>query len=92
MAKKKDIQIRCSEQMINGVYSNFSIVSKGSDEVVVDFVYLQPGETHGEIRSRVVMAKSMVRRLIAKLSQQLDDDGDLDDDLDEIPPMTISFN
>lgn len=91
MANKKEIEVRCSEDIMNGVYANFSIVTKGHDEFMIDFVFLQPDDAHGDIRSRVVIPQSMIRRLIASLSAHLDE-SDASDDTDEIPPFTINFN
>jgi hypothetical protein len=67
----KHIPIQCPPEVINGVYTNFSIVNHTSSEFVVDFIFVHPNTKTGEVRSRVIMHANHVRRLIETLEDNL---------------------
>ena len=58
-----DIQIDLSEDVANGVYSNFVVTNMNSEEFVFDFTYLQPYANKGSVRSRVIMSPRNAKKL-----------------------------
>jgi hypothetical protein len=54
-----------------GVYSNFSVAHQSTDEVILDFGFVAPGQTRGRVRSRIVLSHPQVERLAQLLNQVL---------------------
>ena len=52
-----------------GVYSNTTLVHMSEEEVVLDFVYLFPGQGRGRVRSRVIIPLAHVGKLSTLLQQ-----------------------
>jgi hypothetical protein len=56
-----------------GVYSNFFMLHRSADEVIIDFCFIPPGQTRGRIRSRVVMPFQQVGQLAEMLNKTADE-------------------
>ncbi|MCB4756869.1 MAG: DUF3467 domain-containing protein [Elusimicrobia bacterium] len=56
-----------------GVYSNMSALFLSGEEVILDFVFLPPGQSRGRIRSRVVLPFPHVHRLADVLKKTSED-------------------
>lgn len=70
--KMSKVKIHIDEQLANGVYSNLVMVHQTDAEMVLDFLYLQPGQPKAALRSRVVTSPRHVKRLISVLQDQMD--------------------
>ncbi len=55
------------------VYSNFSIVHRSSEEVILDFLFLPHGRTRARVRSRVILSYRHVKKLAQLLNQTLNE-------------------
>ena len=88
-----DIQIDLSEDVANGVYSNFVVTNMNSEEFVFDFTYLQPYANKGSVRSRVIMSPRNAKKLHQILTDNLAQyDAQLDKGLDDLPDSDIGFS
>ncbi len=56
-----------------GVYSNVSVVHQSPDELVLDFIFLPPGQTRGRVRSRVVLPYKNAGELAKLLKKACED-------------------
>jgi hypothetical protein len=57
------ISIDLDFQTALGVYSNLTMVHRSKEEVILDFVFLAPGQKKGKVRSRVIVPLKSVGQL-----------------------------
>ena len=69
--KKLGIDIQLDEELAQGVYSNFAIISHSSSEFVLDFAATMPGVPKAKIKSRVVLAPEHAKRLLLSLQENI---------------------
>ena len=69
--QEKQLQIDLSNEIAQGVYSNFAIISHSSSEFVVDFAQLAPGMPKATVRSRVILAPEHAKRLLQALQDNV---------------------
>lgn len=69
--QEKQLQIDLSNEIAQGVYSNFAIISHSSSEFVVDFAQLAPGIPKATVRSRVILAPEHAKRLLQALQDNV---------------------
>lgn len=69
--QEKQLQIDLSNEIAQGVYSNFAIISHSSSEFVVDFAQLAPGMPKATLRSRVILAPEHAKRLLQALQDNV---------------------
>lgn len=69
--KMSRIKIQMDEAAATGVYSNLVMVHQTDAEMVLDFLFLQPGQPKATLRSRVITSPRHVKRLITVLQEQM---------------------
>lgn len=69
--KMSRIKIQMDDQLASGVYSNLVMVHQTDAEMVLDFLFLQPGQPKANLRSRVVTSPRHIKRLIGVLQEQM---------------------
>lgn len=69
--QEPQLQIDLSQEVSQGVYSNFAIISHSSSEFVVDFASLLPGVPKATVNSRVLLAPEHAKRLMQALQENL---------------------
>lgn len=69
----QNIQLNVSEEIANGVYSNFVVSNYNSEEFVLDFAFLQPHTSNGKVRSRVILNPRNAKRLAHLLLGQIEE-------------------
>ena len=69
--KQLGIDIQLDEELAQGVYSNFAIISHSSSEFVLDFAATMPGVSKAKIKSRVVLAPEHAKRLLLSLQENV---------------------
>jgi hypothetical protein len=67
-----NITLHVESTMEPGVYSNVSAAHQTTDEVMLDFGFIPPGQMKGWIRSRVIVPHKHVHEL-AKMLKQISD-------------------
>ncbi len=70
-AQGHQLQIDIPDDVVQGVYSNFAVISHSSSEFVVDFAQIAPGVQKASVRSRVILAPEHVKRLIQALQENV---------------------
>lgn len=63
--------IELSEEIAEGLYSNFAIITHSQTEFIVDFVRMMPGVPKGKVKSRIILAPQHAKRLIMALGDNL---------------------
>ena len=69
--KNQEINIEISEEVAEGVYTNFVIVSHSESEFIFDFIRKMPGVPQARVKSRMVMTPQNARRLFLALRENL---------------------
>lgn len=68
---KNVLNIDIPADVMDGVYSNMTVVSHSQEEFVIDFVRLVPGSNKARVKSRVVMSPVNAKRTLAALQENL---------------------
>ncbi len=64
-------QIELSEGVAQGIYSNFTVITHSSSEVILDFVRVLPGVPKASVKSRVILAPEHAKRLMLALQENI---------------------
>jgi hypothetical protein len=59
------------DEIVGGVYSNFTIVGHTPSEFLIDFVQIIPGLAQGKLRSRIIMTPQHAKRLLQTLEENI---------------------
>jgi hypothetical protein len=65
------IDIEISDEIADGTYSNFAIITHSNTEFIVDFVRLMPGVPKGKVKSRIILAPQHAKRLLFALGDNI---------------------
>lgn len=69
--KVSRLKVHIDDNLAPGVYSNLVMVHQTDSEMVLDFLFLQPGQPKAILRSRVVTSPRHIKRLITVLQDQM---------------------
>ena len=69
--KQQGLQIELPQQVAQGEYANFAIITHGSSDFVVDFARVLPGVLKAQVCSRVILAPEHVKRLLGALQENI---------------------
>jgi hypothetical protein len=65
------LDIELNEEVAEGIYSNFAIITHSQTEFIVDFVRMMPGVPKGKVKSRIVLAPQHAKRLLMALGDNM---------------------
>lgn len=54
------LQIELKEDVAQGTYANLAVITHSSSEFIVDFVRVMPGIPKASVKSRIVLALSLI--------------------------------
>ena len=69
--KQQGLQIELPQEVAQGEYANFAIITHGSSDFVVDFARVLPGVPQARVCSRVVLAPEHAKRLLGALQENI---------------------
>ncbi len=69
---KTQISIDLPEEVAEGIYSNFAVISHSASEFVVDFLRIMPNTSKAKVKSRIILTPEHARRLLHALSENLE--------------------
>lgn len=67
----QQLDIELGEDIAEGTYSNFAIITHSNSEFIVDFIRLLPGIPKGRVKSRIILAPQHAKRLMMALSDNI---------------------
>ncbi len=75
MADKKvkpSLEIQLDNDVAQGIYANLAVVNHTDAELTLDFIYVQPQEMRGKVRSRIIVSPRHAKRLLHALQENLE--------------------
>ena len=68
---KNQLQIELPQEVAQGEYANFAIITHSSSDFVLDFARVLPGLPKAQVKSRVILAPEHAKRLLGALQENL---------------------
>ena len=65
------LQLELPQDVAQGEYANFAIISHSSSDFVIDFARVLPGVPKSSVRSRVILAPEHAKRLLNALQENI---------------------
>ncbi|MBQ2674469.1 MAG: DUF3467 domain-containing protein [Prevotella sp.] len=65
------LQIELSQDVAQGEYANFAIITHSSSDFVIDFARVLPGVPKAQVKSRVILAPEHAKRLLGALQENI---------------------
>ncbi|MBR1547246.1 MAG: DUF3467 domain-containing protein [Prevotella sp.] len=65
------LQIELPQEIAQGEYANFAIITHSSSDFVLDFARVLPGIPKSQVKSRVILAPEHAKRLLAALQDNI---------------------
>jgi hypothetical protein len=69
--KQERLQIELPQNVAQGEYANFAIITHGSSDFVVDFARVLPGVSKAQVCSRIILAPEHAKRLLGALQENV---------------------
>ncbi len=69
--QQQQIQIKMSDDVLKGSYSNQAIIRNTKDEVIIDFFNYFPGDPNAIVNNRVILSPAHFKGLIVALQDHL---------------------
>lgn len=69
--EQDQLQMELSQEVEQGEYANFAIISHSSSDFVIDFARVLPSVKKATVRSRVILAPEHAKRLLAALQENI---------------------
>ena len=68
---KKGLQLELAQEVAQGEYANFAIITHSSSDFVLDFARILPGVQKAQVKSRVILAPEHAKRLLGALQENI---------------------
>lgn len=65
------LQIELPQDVAQGTYANFAIITHSSSDFVLDFARIVPGLPKAQVKSRVILAPEHAKRLLQALQENI---------------------
>ena len=69
--KQPSLQLELPQDVAQGEYANFAIITHSSSDFIVDFARVLPGVPKAQVKSRVILAPEHAKRLLAALQENI---------------------
>lgn len=69
---KPALEIQLNNDVAQGTYANLAVVNHTDAEVTLDFIYVQPQELRGTVRSRIIVSPRHAKRLLRALQENVE--------------------
>ena len=69
--EQERLQIELPQNVAQGEYANFAIITHGSSDFVVDFARVLPGVPKAQVCSRIILAPEHAKRLLGALQENV---------------------
>ena len=68
---KNQLQIELPQEVSQGEYANFAIITHSSSDFIIDFARVLPGLPKSQVKSRVILAPEHAKRLLGALQENI---------------------
>ena len=69
--KQQGLQLELPQEVAQGEYANFAIITHSSSDFIIDFARVLPGVPKAQVKSRVILAPEHAKRLLGALQENL---------------------
>lgn len=69
--EQQGLQLELPQDVAQGEYANFAIITHSSSDFIVDFARVMPGLPKAMVKSRVILAPEHAKRLLAALQENI---------------------
>ena len=69
--QQNQLQIELPQDVAQGQYANFAIITHSSSDFIIDFARVLPGLPKSQVKSRVILAPEHAKRLLAALQENI---------------------
>ncbi|MBR1402005.1 MAG: DUF3467 domain-containing protein [Prevotella sp.] len=69
--KNNGLQLELPQNVSQGEYANFAIITHSSSDFVLDFARILPGVPKAQVKSRVILAPEHAKRLLRALQENI---------------------
>jgi hypothetical protein len=69
--KQHGLQLELPQEVAQGEYANFAIITHSSSDFIVDFARVLPGVPKAQVKSRVILAPEHAKRLLGALQENI---------------------
>lgn len=69
--RQGQLQIELPQEISQGEYANFAIITHSSSDFVIDFARVLPGVPKAQVKSRVILAPEHAKRLLGALQENI---------------------
>ena len=69
--EQQSLQLELPQNVAQGEYANFAIITHSSSDFIIDFARVLPGVPKAQVKSRVILAPEHAKRLLAALQENI---------------------
>ena len=69
--QQQGLQLELPQEVAQGEYANFAIITHSSSDFIIDFARVLPGVAKAQVRSRVILAPEHAKRLLGALQENI---------------------
>ena len=69
--KQQGLQLELPQEVAQGEYVNFAIITHSSSDFIIDFARVLPGMPKAQVKSRVILAPEHAKRLLGALQENI---------------------
>ena len=69
--EQQSLQLELPQNVAQGEYANFAIITHSSSDFIIDFARVLPGVPKAQVKSRVILAPEHAKRLLIALQENI---------------------
>ena len=69
--EQQGLQLELPQDVAQGEYANFAIITHSSSDFIIDFARVLPGVPKAQVKSRVILAPEHAKRLLTALQENI---------------------
>ena len=69
--RQGQLQIELPQEVSQGEYANFAIITHSSSDFIIDFARVLPGVPKAQVKSRIILAPEHAKRLLGALQENI---------------------
>ncbi len=68
---ERKLQIQIDDDVAQGAYANMATVTHSPTEFIFDFIFVQPQQPRGKVRSRIITSPQHAKRFLAAMQENI---------------------